>query len=393
MKTLIVTILLIYSAHSFANAKVVGNGGNGIICRNSSGAITSTELLDYYELRLNGGHLTLNENLGSYQDILKDLFDRWTEFAPVRMAQYKKWLNEFPQEAGIYNGVIIPDIPDTGSIVIPVGCELKPIAFQRPDEEVLPGVKRYTINRDIWDIMPELQKSGLVLHELIYREGIKAGHKTSFPTRYFNGYLSSATPNGVEYASIVSQVPLLWTEFYGKVIVQVGVMKGNFACPTCGNFQRKSEISLDGKNLNIIITSALGDLETPTYKIRFRKHGSGIWSVKFRFSTSIFLLTSAADVPGGCNTAGGDITNVSEVVLENQFGFGFSHPVNCKYLLSYDRSLSRILNGDLGLKPASSWYNNSGELIQGISRIASDSLSNVDGIWYWVSKENRYIRQ
>jgi hypothetical protein len=227
MRVIIVLAAILASTAGLCDSGThIGNGGNGVVCKNSSGQPTSVELLDYYELRLNGGTLSLDPSRGSYQNILNELFDRWMPHAPVRMAEYKKWLREFASETGIYSGVEIPAIPDTGTIMIPSGCELKPIAFQRPDSEVLPGVKRYSINKDLWDLMPEVQKAGLVLHELIYREGILALHKTSFLTRYFNSYLASAKPNSFEYAGVISQMPLLWTEYGGAIVVKLGSLEG-----------------------------------------------------------------------------------------------------------------------------------------------------------------------
>lgn len=218
MKITIVATGLLLANLVFASGTTIGNGGNSIVCKDSQGNIKSVEILDFYEVRLNGLNLKLNANLSNYKDILVDNLDRWKNIAPVRVAQYKKWLVEFESEALFASGVEIPSIPDTGSVVLPSGCELNPIAFQRPDSEIFPGVKRYTISKDLWVLMDEVQKAGLVMHELIYREGIKAKHQTSFPTRYFNGYLATAEPKVESYASIVSQLPLLWTEFGGLMI-------------------------------------------------------------------------------------------------------------------------------------------------------------------------------
>ena len=71
MKTFIASILLFYSSFSFANAKVVGNGGEVIACRDLSGKLVSIELLDIFEARilrgqkmdLGGSQLSLNEKV------------------------------------------------------------------------------------------------------------------------------------------------------------------------------------------------------------------------------------------------------------------------------------------------------------------------------------------
>lgn len=200
----------------FAGDKTL-NGGNVIVCPNPDLPNHPTiELLDYYELRLNGRTLLLDENKQTYEEKLLALFEKWNEVAPLRMELYTQWLSEFKRDSSIHPDVKIPPINDTGGIVIPTNCELRPAVFQRPEIDIFPGVKRYVVNKNLWDLMDETQKAGLVLHELIYREGIQAGHLTSLPTRYFNGYLSSETPDLYNYLKITYILPLPWVEI-GKM--------------------------------------------------------------------------------------------------------------------------------------------------------------------------------
>ena len=210
-------ICLLLPRMAAASGFGVGNGCNGLVCNGNS----SFEILDHYELTVNGGKLTLNDKLGDYVTILNDLFNRWQTVAPKRMELYRQWLKEFSYEAAYITGISIPPTGDTGFVAIPANCELKGFAFQRPDHELFPGVKRYVINKTYWDRLSEVQKAGLVLHELIYREGIKLSHKTSYPTRYFNGYLSSATPKSETYASIASSMPLEWVEYGGGFVLDL----------------------------------------------------------------------------------------------------------------------------------------------------------------------------
>jgi hypothetical protein len=202
---------LIYA--NIAHADKVGNGGNVIVC--DSGSV---ELLDYFELRLNGGVLNFDTSLPTYQERLQDLFTRWQSVGPIRISQYQKWLNEFQSEVGIYPNVTIPDIPDTGTVLIPVGCHMEPVAFQRSESDVLPGAPRYVINKNLWDKMDENQKAGLVLHELIYRESLDANFSTSIQTRYLNGYFASQAPEVNSYTYTIYSLPFNWVEYYGLTI-------------------------------------------------------------------------------------------------------------------------------------------------------------------------------
>lgn len=297
MRSILIILTLTFaftSAFAFTRASTggeVGNGGNVIVCADTAGKVKSVEVLDYYELRLNGGALSLNPNLATYQEKLFELFNRWREVAPKRMEQYTKWLNEFQAEAGIHSGIEIPHIPDTGSIAIPQGCKPISIAFQRADDEIFPGTKRYVINKDLWDYMNETQKAGLVLHELIYREAIKAAHATSLPTRYLNGYLSSATPKGEEYSYIVSRLPLLWVEYGGGMILQIGVVGcGGFGGPGC-RFERRSVLNADGSSINAVIAEVFDNVETEEVKINFDG-----FTKKMDTKTSKFIFQSGESI-------------------------------------------------------------------------------------------------
>lgn len=248
MKNILAALVLFTANLVFASGTTIGNGGNSIVCKNSTGSITSVEMLDLYEARVAGLTLKFNSHLSTYRDIIDENLSRWQKIAPYRVAQYKKWLTEFETEALFASGVDIPAIPDTGSVVLPTGCELRPIAFQRPDSEIFPGVKRYTVSKDLWNLMDEVQKAGLVMHELIYREGILAGHKTSFPTRYFNGYLATAIPDSKDYSYIVYRMPLVWTEVGGGMILNIGeVIQDSFSGTNGFKYHSDAKILSDGR--------------------------------------------------------------------------------------------------------------------------------------------------
>ena len=54
MKTFLTTMLFL-SSLSFASAGVDGGGGKSVVCRDDSGKITSTEVLDIYEGKVQYG--------------------------------------------------------------------------------------------------------------------------------------------------------------------------------------------------------------------------------------------------------------------------------------------------------------------------------------------------
>lgn len=217
MKTITIILLSILSFSTFAGDKVL-NGGNAIVCRDSAKQITSVKVLDLYEVELAGGVVHFDPTKATWKEKLEAKFTEWSSVAPKRMKQYSDWLATFEQDAGFYTGINIPAIPDHGSVAIPKGCDLEPVGFQRPDSEMFPGVKRYVVNKDFWDRMDETHRAGLVLHELIYRESIPMKHVTSFPTRYFNGFLVSSFPDPEQYLRVAAKMPLSYIEYHGLVL-------------------------------------------------------------------------------------------------------------------------------------------------------------------------------
>lgn len=392
MKNIII-LILIASSIALGNAKVIGNGGNVVICKNNLDEITKIELLDYYELRLNGRELSLNTNLNSFEDILNDLFERWMPFAPKRMSLYKKWLSEFSNEAGLFDNIVIPNVPDTGAIAIPNECELKTIAFQKQDSEIFPGVKRYIISKDIWNFMSKEQRAGLVLHELIYREGIQVGHTTSFPTRILNAYLSSADPNGYEYAAVVSQMPLMWVEYGGSVVIQLGEMvscKNNDCKPT---FNRISEISRNEKNIKIKISEVLKDLITSDFIVKFSRTGiiPGPF-VDLAYQDSRFTISQIGAFRN-------EYPIIKQVSLFDNFNLIFEQT---SISLSYFKDQAFENRNFININPNGSWLNNQGQKIENITQIRDvyDSINESEGhirtsigSWCWSRAKARYIKK
>lgn len=206
---------LFFSILSHAGIDWVGNGGNVIFCETKS----SLEVYDYYEGRTLRG---LNVELGG----AGKTWDQKIEFAlarlegvnPSRARLYRGWLKTFISEVYFFTEGYIPSIPDSGGVILPVDCKLVQVASQRPSGEIMPGDKRYNISQTHWNLLDETSKAGLVLHELIYREGIESGHVSSVRTRYFNQMLSSSNIKNYksrELLELVKTVGLKYVDYYG----------------------------------------------------------------------------------------------------------------------------------------------------------------------------------
>lgn len=344
MKSAFYFLLAILAVQTVQAGDKILNGGNVIVCGNS------VELLDYYEARLTGKKLQYDPNLNSYTEKLNQLFDRWKKVAPKRMALYAGWLNEFESESGIYLGIQIPDIPDTGSVVIPSECKMTPVAFQRRDEDIFPGEKRYMINKDLWDRMNEDQKAGLVLHELIYREAIKSAHPTSLPTRYFNSFLATeVNPENEKYFSVVYKMPLAWAEFGGMNIRigQVNCNNGPFGNSGC-NFNYSSRY--ESEKFELYVNEIFENIRTKDVSVDFYTYpckllSGGSYKMD-RKENSLYFT--------GCELIKSfymkDVMNVTDIESNKEE----LRIVGNKLVSRYDSS-----NFLVNVNPETSWYQNS----------------------------------
>lgn len=199
MKRLLLSMLLLATPFAHSGEGDKGNGGDVIECPTASGGKTY-ELADYYEARTrrtNKVSIELGPRELNYQEKVNYALNRMAQVAPHRAKLYQVWFSTFLQETEFVSGEELVDIPDSSLLSIPKNCKIRQAAVQLADKDILFGLTRYTINGDIWEQLDSTQKAGLVLHELIYREAIGAGHGSSLRVRYLNSLISSAELNRI----------------------------------------------------------------------------------------------------------------------------------------------------------------------------------------------------
>lgn len=189
----------------------LGNGGDVFYCLNPAGGARA-EMVDIYEARLAGRELDLGPAGLSYREKIRYVLEKWSKISPLRTKRYSEWLDAFDSESRMISGVTLPNVSDEGIVAIPKGCEIQQIAIQLADEDLGTNYKRYTINKDLWDLMNEDSRAAMILHELIFREAILAMNRASMRVRYLNGILiSSSTVD--EYFEASSQLSGLFLEW------------------------------------------------------------------------------------------------------------------------------------------------------------------------------------
>lgn len=195
IKKTLLPLILISFAGSLAQAAFIGgdekgNGGSVIYCENRF-EHQRYEVLDLFEAReIQTFDMDVIEGL-EYKKILREMIGRIADINPTRAILYTSFLETFDREALFLKGTEFTDIPDRGWGALPKGC----ILVQGAVQYKRPSIKghRYYFNKDVWDRMTNTQRSALVLHEFIYREGLQPENnfQTSNGVRLMNGFLHS----------------------------------------------------------------------------------------------------------------------------------------------------------------------------------------------------------
>lgn len=176
-----------------------GNGGDGIICRDANGRVHKAELLDYYEGKVLRGITPdrLSDSL-SFEENLNILLLSLERLSPNRSKLYRDWMKNFFDEALMLKGQKLEDIPDSGHLTVPKGCEIEQVVIQTVPK--YKEDKRYLIDSDLWAVLPNSSKAGLVFHELLLRESIETsyGDIDTRDLRYLNSLIASKSSAGMD---------------------------------------------------------------------------------------------------------------------------------------------------------------------------------------------------
>lgn len=188
MKTTLALTTLLFSLLAYAGDEI-GNGGDLVVCQDVNANIKSATILDYYEAR----HREISLDLGSDELMpmqkvelaLNRLFEKNNFFAN----QLRQKAQTFFQNANIMPNIDLTDIPDGQELFLEHGCSIAQIAINR--KVIFPQDKKFIISKDLWDLLDNNNKAGLILHEIIYDYFIQHGHTNSRSARYLNSLISS----------------------------------------------------------------------------------------------------------------------------------------------------------------------------------------------------------
>lgn len=168
----------------------VGNGGDVVACY-ETGTLTSIKLLDFHEAEVLRPELIydLGDNKMTHMEKVHFALERLSRLDAKRALAYKDKANHFFDNTRFVTKVTLQDIPDSGYVPIAENCKILQIAIQK--KPLFPEDRLYTISRELWDLLDEDHRAGLVLHEIIYGETIALGQNNSIKARYFASLVSS----------------------------------------------------------------------------------------------------------------------------------------------------------------------------------------------------------
>lgn len=190
MRIFLALVLSILPASAFSNAKIAGNGGDVIACRDGSGGFRSVEIFDYYEARaLRGISVSLPAGKGP-EDIARKALVWLKGSDPERLERYQGFVESFLAQTVFVDGVLT-DIPDSNHLVVPRGCGIEQLVVRAGVR--FPGDRAFVVSRELWNGMDDFQRAGALLHEAFYDEALERGAADSMATRYFHSMVVSGT--------------------------------------------------------------------------------------------------------------------------------------------------------------------------------------------------------
>ena len=203
MNSILLTVGVLIASASSALAGSESHGGKGIACKNG----TTVTLLDYFETaQTTTYNIDLGPNQGNYLDRVNYVLNRLSKIDPVSAARFSARAATFESERKFVAEAVIKTIADSNDAVNPpAGCTEEQFAVQVFN--LKPGQARYLINQDLWNAADDVNRAGLVLHEIILTDAVNEfSQQNSDNTRYYNGFISSDAMNSVSPSAYLSVI-------------------------------------------------------------------------------------------------------------------------------------------------------------------------------------------
>ncbi len=187
MKCLMIWLSLLFLVDPAFASKIIGNGGDVVVCRGRSPRV---QLLDFYEATKLANLKLVEPDGETYVEKVKSLSRKVSARFPVLSRIIIDDLELFESRKRIMDDVQLEDISDSYHTVLPPDCRIAQIANQKAP--LFPRHPWFIIDAALWSGLSEFHKAGLVVHEILYRHGLRYGLEHSLGVRYMVGLLFSA---------------------------------------------------------------------------------------------------------------------------------------------------------------------------------------------------------
>lgn len=200
--SLFITTSVFAQAEGASSGNEGGNGGDVIICK-KDGEFLSPMLLDFFEANRT---IRIPGPADPFEKV-RFILNRVAKHDPVRARLYQEGLDNFLAETFFVRSFNLPDIQDEGWIPARSRTHLGKRCVKRQaviqvwkpefDEtyESWNGVRanRYYLDKNLWEKMDDTNKAGLIIHELLVREGVNLlGTTDTKEIRKMNRYWTSS---------------------------------------------------------------------------------------------------------------------------------------------------------------------------------------------------------
>lgn len=196
---------MLYAQNNLSNGNGVGNGGDVVVCKDH------TEILDFVESRLMKQFMIIptvkkiefvelaRQRVAKIKNLDKRLFE-----------QYSKVLSTISSRIVFIENAQFRDIPDSFEIAIPKDCKLEQLAIQQE----IDGKIMIHISKILWDKLDNVNKAGLILHEIIYEHLLVTGEVNSIKARRLNALFFSKEIERFKYTDYQNRIRSLGIKIY-----------------------------------------------------------------------------------------------------------------------------------------------------------------------------------
>lgn len=184
---MLLLLLSFWSSVSSAGNRV-GNGGDVLLCTPAAKDGERIQLLDFEEAE---SSKLIDPGSTKANDILRGRLERLKKLAPELSAQYFRRIESIHRELEFKTGVALVNVNDSLHSDLPddQACSLRQIVIRKNFSTE--NEKRFVIDAKLWEKLSELNRAGLIMHEVIYEHFWKLGQTDSRRARKLNHLIFS----------------------------------------------------------------------------------------------------------------------------------------------------------------------------------------------------------